>query len=433
VAISCYSARMSHLYGDSTPFPHEVNYIELCRRAIDCAVQLLSAQHAIATALDRAQNQSQARSLMIGRILAMSEVAVGAFDAFTGPDAPQTERVARRIIDCIGGLCNEEIASLERQTNDDDARTQNVVTRSLESAHRGLEAFVAGQDLPGTDIALSWASAGEQGHTGQIAVRSPFGVSAAFTLAVPADHPWVRSRRVSDIVPDIEVHCPQQSGWLARRVELAPIKLDKLFFVSVRLDGARAEFRLGKSPSSGASYRVLVELSGARQVHFEQLGDDGAADVQGALLLDGEDSANMFRLCTGVVDSMQGLASMRGSIVSLDSEGLALTDLEWPQLMAERVLAHIAPIANEIAQRSGAPGEWVIRRDVGGGRREEIYVTTAELFEKVSILPPERRHPFRMIGLSEASPLPVAPVSESRAVASASVVIADDVAAPAAE
>ncbi len=424
---------MPHLYGDSTPFPHEVNYIELCRRTIDCAVQLLSAQHAIATALDRAQSQSQARSAQIGRVLAMSEVAVGAFDAFLGPDAPETERVARRIVDCIGGLCNEEIANLERQTNDDDARTQNVVSRSLESAHRGLQALMGGQDLPGTDIALSWASAGEQAHTGQVAVRTPFGVSAAFTLAVPPDHPWARPRRVSEVVPGIEVHCPQQSGWLARRVELAPVKLDKLFFTSVRLDGAYAEFRLAKSPSSGASQRVLVELGGTRQVHFEQLGEDGAVDVQGALLLDGEDSENMYRLCSGVVESMQGLASMRGNLVSMDSDGLALTDLEWPQLMAERLLAHIAPVANEIAQRSGAPGEWVIRRDVGDGRREEIYVTTAELFEKVSILPPERRHPFRVLGLSEFSLGTVAPVSESRARAPVSVVIAADRAAPAAE
>ena len=43
---------MSHVYGDSTPFPYDVDYIDLSRLAVDCAVQLLSAQHAIAASVE---------------------------------------------------------------------------------------------------------------------------------------------------------------------------------------------------------------------------------------------------------------------------------------------------------------------------------------------------------------------------------------------
>ena len=39
----------------------------------------------------------------------------------------------------------------------------------------------------------------------------------------------------------------------------------------------------------------------------------------------------------------------------------------------------LAPVVQEIARRSGAPGELVLRRDLGEGRREEIYITKAEL------------------------------------------------------
>jgi hypothetical protein len=62
----------------------------------------------------------------------------------------------------------------------------------------------------------------------------------------------------------------------------------------------------------------------------------------------------------------------------------------------------------EISRRSGAPGELVLRRDVGDGRREEMYVTKAELWQKLLVLPPERRVAFAALGLSE----PAAPASE---------------------
>src|SRR5690349_71871 len=78
---------MAHLYGDSTPFPHDVDYIEFCCRVIDCSVQLLSAQHAIAAALERAATATELRSTQVARVLALSEVSTSAFEPFLGSDA----------------------------------------------------------------------------------------------------------------------------------------------------------------------------------------------------------------------------------------------------------------------------------------------------------------------------------------------------------
>jgi hypothetical protein len=63
-------------------------------------------------------------------------------------------------------------------------------------------------------------------------------------------------------------------------------------------------------------------------------------------------------------------------------------------------------VITEIARRSGAPGELVLRRDVAGGRREEMYVTYAELNDKISVLPPERRIAFDVLGLREPAQSP---------------------------
>jgi hypothetical protein len=60
----------------------------------------------------------------------------------------------------------------------------------------------------------------------------------------------------------------------------------------------------------------------------------------------------------------------------------------------------MAPVVVEISRRSGAPGELVLRRNAGPRRREETYLTHAELLRKIFTLPPERRLVFSPLGLS---------------------------------
>jgi hypothetical protein len=72
----------------------------------------------------------------------------------------------------------------------------------------------------------------------------------------------------------------------------------------------------------------------------------------------------------------------------------AIGELDEPKLVADRLVLVLAPMVREIARKSGAPGELVLRRDVRAGRREEIYITTAELHERVLTLPPLLRDVF---------------------------------------
>lgn len=399
-------ARMPHLYGDSTPFPYDVDYIDLSRNAVDCAVQLLSAQHAISSALERAEALNGALASLVARVRSVHSSVNGVLDPQLASDSVQLERVARRLIETVEATVNDELARIERQAADEVAHTHNIMARSADSAHRALESFLQRNDLPGTEMALAWSAAGEQDYAGQVRVQTPFGVAVVFSLAIPSDHLWARARRLSEIAPGLEVHFPQQSGWLSKRVELAPVKLDRLFLSGVNLDATSAEFRLRKSANAGTGYRILVDLRGDHQVHLQALGEDGSPEVDPPSPLDGEDSAQMFRLASRVIESMQVLVQMRRSMVSAELDGQPLVEPEWPRAVADRLIQNMAPVVTEIARRSGAPGELVLRRDVGGGRREEVYVTYAELSEKILVLPPDRRAAFEVLGLREPAASP---------------------------
>jgi hypothetical protein len=397
---------MPHLYGDSTPFPYDVDYIELSRHAIDCAVQLLSAQHAISSAMERARALSDALVSLVARVRSVHSSVNGVLEPLFASDSLQLERVARRLLENAEVAVNDEIARIEHQAAEEIAHTHNIMTRSAESAQRALETFLQHNDLPGTELALAWSAAGEQDYAGQVTVHTPFGVDAGFSLSISSEHLWARARRLAEIAPGLEVHFPQQSGWLSKRVELAPVKLDRLFLSGVTLDTEAAEFRLRKGPNTGTGYRIMVDLRGDHQVHLQALAEDGKPEGDPPSPLDGEDSAHMFRLASRVLESMQVLTQMRRSMLSAELDAQPLADPEWPGVVAGRLLAQLAPVITEIARRSGAPGELVLRRDVAGGRREEMYVTYAELNDKISVLPPERRIAFDVLGLREPAQSP---------------------------
>ena len=90
-------------------------------------------------------------------------------------------------------------------------------------------------------------------------------------------------------------------------------------------------------------------------------------------------------------------------------DGKPIRDVDEPEAIFRKMVAVLAPIVREIAKRSGAPGELVLRRDLGEGRREEIYITKAELHEKVLALPPSVRPAFDAFDLSEGPRSPRAP------------------------
>ena len=52
---------MGHVYGDSTPFPYDVNFIEQIRKTVECGVALVQAQDAIRESAARADNAEAQR------------------------------------------------------------------------------------------------------------------------------------------------------------------------------------------------------------------------------------------------------------------------------------------------------------------------------------------------------------------------------------
>jgi hypothetical protein len=402
---------MGHVYGDSTPFPYDVNFIELIRHAVDCGTTLLAAQNEIANAVDRSGNFDQLRKQERSRLDAMSDAIKLTMTAFTSSKSERMVRTASRILESARAVIEGEMGELEGMANGQISSTRATVDNAREGSYRAVESFILRHDLPNTSVGLRLL-AGEEVYSGQALVTTPFGIEAVFALAIPAAHEWGKLRRVAELSAGTEVHVPIESGWLSKRVEVHAVKLDKLFVTEVAISQERTLITLRKAPRAGAGYQIEVATDeGAPAATIRKIGEEGQPTSEELLLLQGEDSVHVLRLWNRVVDSTRDLAMRRQGMSTATFDGKPLRELDEPQVVCHRMVNVLAPVVQEIARRSGAPGELVLRRDLGEGRREEIYITKAELHEKVLQLPQNLRGVFDPFELSEGPRSPRAPAA----------------------
>src|SRR6185436_6884793 len=70
------------------------------------------------------------------------------------------------------------------------------------------------------------------------------------------------------------------------------------------------------------------------------------------------------------------------------------------------VLQQLTPLSRTIRERSRVSGELVLKRDVAGGKREELFVPRAQLAQQFAKLPFEYRKPFEDMGVSSEDTQP---------------------------
>jgi hypothetical protein len=391
---------MSLRYGDSTAFPHDADYLNLIEAGVDCAVDLASAQHVMDAVRRRSESdhdqvcaESRAHAALLDRLQQ-------ACQCDQASPSERVQRTAARALALVSEMVAEAEADGLRQLEEAALRARARIGQARQASQRAVEHFLARYAPPRSAFALR-LSASPGGTEALLAIGTPFQLQAVFDLDVPASHPWSRLRRVEDLASKVDVPLPRACGWLVRRVKMTVVRLDRHFVSDVRIRDGGGSLRLQKHPSSGGGYEVRLPVGdgGAWVCPFDE---QAMLDPQRAITLNASDAAALLRLWESTIESCADLYPRRGAMTSARFGNQPLDSLESPSELAQVLVQDMAPLTSEIARRSGAPGELVLRRDAGPGRRWESYLTHTELLERIFTLPVERRGIFAPLGLLSA-------------------------------
>jgi hypothetical protein len=391
------SERVAFVYGDSSAFPYDVDYVELTSAFVDCAVALMRAHGALVAAHEASDVLARRADIERARLRAMGEEVARALGASSSATSTRVGETSAAIAESTRSKIDAAIAA---STTERDAKLATVGALAREARRRAaaaLAAFLRDHELPHSDVGVRLEARDDRYDVdAEIASRS--GLVAIFEARVPESHPWRKPLRVADIAEKVRVRLPRTVGVFSKRVEGRATKLGSLFVTRVVAFAERAELTLRKRPTSGAGWHFVFAQDGM-PVSASPVGAEGV--VGEATLVNGEDAARLRAVWRRVVATTADLANDRRAMRFASADATSLDEHDDLESIVGRMVGELGPIVVEMARRSGAPGELVLRREVAAWRREEVYVTTAELNDRIQSLPVALRDVFVPLGLAD--------------------------------
>lgn len=377
-------------YGDGTPFPLDENFIETVTLAVEACTNAFMPL----TELDDRREQAKAARVDAEREVARLTDLDKALAAALAPYMPTDAKSGGHAL----GVAQKTMVTAKQAIQ--QARTQiDGRVRALEgqasagTASDGvlaaMRAFFDQCQLPNAKWILSWDARSSEA-TGE-ATASSGRLTAKFRLKMESARQPIRVDQLADAVI---VHMMKKA--FLGKTRPAPVDLGRYFMVAFERTNASTVITLREKldkHSQGLQFTVVD-----RTATWQPVSVTGETELD-PNPLDPDDAAGIFRLTEGAIGALKDLVNHR-ELVDLTLNGQPLARLAEPRAVPMEVLEQLTPLARSLRERSRISGELVLKRDIGGGRREELFVPRAQLSQHFAKLPPEYRRPFEDMGVS---------------------------------
>lgn len=390
-------------YGDGTPFPLDENFIE----TLTSAVEACTGAFMPLTQLDERRENAKAGRVDADKELArLTELekalstALSPFMVAENKKGLQAQGVAQKTLTAAKTAIQQARAQVEGRVSALEA--QAAAGTASEAVLHALRPFFDQHQLPNTKWIMSWDVRGPEPQADAVATAGR--LQASFRLT---PDPYRQPIRVDQLAEGVVVHMMKKG--LLGKAKPAPVDLGKYVMVSFEKTAAERVITLKEKPDRASQgLRFTVGDHGAT---WQSLSPAGDAESE-ANPLDIEDVDGIRRLGEGANKALKDLTQHRTLLdVTLGSQALA--QLAEPRVVPMEVLNQLSPLARTIRERSRMSGELVLKRDVGGGRREELYVPRAQLASKFAKLPLEYQKPFQDMGIAGEDTQPAIQLPES--------------------
>jgi hypothetical protein len=397
-------ANGEYLYGDSTPAPMTTDFIGFLRAFIDFAVEALARE---ATATEATQESAHLRDATEKRVvdaeaLAFQVSCVLDHARREGVD-PLLARSAVKIGNATWEVVHAETEAARAEAAAVAARAARTKEQARTACENALGTLVLRTDVPDAVAIVRMSVGGDGQYDAQVTARTSYGLSWSFPVEIPSSHAFARVLRVDRVVQRIEVHIPDETGWPIKAPKVRTHRRDRLYLTELALAPAEAFMGLRSAPDgTGEGCNVWLHRE-AQAVRVEWIQTEGRTP-DSACDVDGEEGDKLRSLHAELAALVAEIAQSKRPPVSVKMDDTPIHEHETAAII-ERLIANIAPQVAEIARRSRAPGELVLRRRLDDNRREEVFLSKGDLLKKIAQLPAALRGAFAPLDLWDGAAL----------------------------
>jgi hypothetical protein len=393
---------MAYLYGDSSPFPLNENFIETLRGATDTCIALLQADEGMEQVRDSSEQEKRNAERDLAGVEKLSSSLSQAIASHeVDPGSPYVGEVHARLMTNLRSVCESAARDIVSRRDSGLMKMESQLGVERGRVPQALERFLLRHELPETQWSFNWlvragaTQGASQAHAWAVA-RTPSGLEATFELDLSASGLWSRPFRVGEVRPDVVIQLPRTGRW-NREAALKEERLDKYVVTEVSLTPGRCAMVVRKKAETSPGLEFMISQSEATGVTVKALDDPTGPDEP--VLMESVDAAAIAGLWETLAVRLRPLADNRARMVQALLEGTPIAEIESPARVASLIVSAISPYVREMVKRSAVSGELVLKREVGDGRREEIFISVRELTDKFGKLSAKRQAFFEEFGL----------------------------------
>jgi hypothetical protein len=376
-------------YGDGTPFPLDDNFIETLTTAVETCTNAFMPLTELDGRRERAKEARKAADRELARMVEFEKALNASLAPFVATDkktdnvtgiAQKVAAATKQAVQQARGQVEGRVATMEAQA---------APRTAADSVLSALRPFFDAHQLPKANWIMSWDVRGSEPQANAVATGGR--LTATFALSA---EPYRTPIRVDSLAEGVIVHMMKKGVF--GKAKPAPIELGRYVLVAFERTNNDHVLTLRESATKAApGIRFAVGDKEAMWVTISAGGDaEGEPNP-----LDLENVEGVRRLGERAYAALKELIARR-QLVDLTLGGERLDDLPEPRVVPLELLAQLTPLARTIRERSRMSGELVLKRDIGDGRREELYVPRAQLAQQFARLPAEYRRPFEDMGIS---------------------------------
>jgi hypothetical protein len=382
-------------FGDSTTFPLQENFLDTLMATVRTSAALFAYECKLHAAGAEARDARVAADLELAKLVGFQNAIVATLSCAEGPASVQAAQLLREAAARVLAQTREEVtAKCNRIVV--SAKPKNVSGEM----HKILSAFWLTNQLPKTRWSFYWRPDAEGEMRADLRATAK-SVTADFRTEISAEEIWGAPISVSSLMPSIEISVPVWKR-RAKGTECALELLDGYEIYEV--DSSPSRQRLVLRRINKPKYSVMITLADAAQSGPTIVLIDGEQDNLGDVhVLSSSDTEKISKLWNLLLGQRSVLIASRSALGEVSFANRNVNTIADPSRVAEAMLAMVAPLTREIRLRSRMPGELILQRNLGKGRREEIFMSRDSLQAHYANLPDKYRRVFDAMGLGNES------------------------------
>jgi hypothetical protein len=381
---------MKYLYGDSTEFQMQIDFLRLLNNFVETSVKTIKLENAVfdlkETIMDRRRLKNSVIDEMDNFTLTVENAIVGAVSRSKEQETivkyaqKSKEFLKKYIEDGKTNFTNEifqEIAQFEKKIDEAD-----------EGNRKTLESFFIYDTIP-IIFQIYTIKAAEKGFTAKIQLDSEDGISCIFDIASSESSFWKANVRVRDFVKGVEIPARMKKPFLKKELVPDIVNIDDFLLGDLILSDKELEvvFRKGSDPNA-QRFRLKMNLKGEFSVdvsHAEE--NDVEKSINAVPELKNE--LNILRLQelgVKIVEKTNYLYPKKQKLKTILLNDRDVFEGNLVYDLMQNVAQIFAPTVAEIKKRSPNNMELSLKSEDESGKRNEIYLKKSEVKEKLNAI-----------------------------------------------